>query len=434
MAIYNDASAQPGTLVAQTNIQTTTSGVNLFNVQSPTYLPGGGKSYWLAYLATSCNPTCNPHFNTSGASYKLGAIDGGTAYTSCPTVLTNQCTTHYAVAQASIWLNSCPIGGPYVTATFSPTMTFTITISPTPTITFTPTNTPTNTPCSGRVVTTLAGPASFSEPWGIAVDSSGNIYVGDYLILEISPGGAVSTLAGSLPFGSANGTGTAASFKHPRGVAVDSSGNVYVADNQNNMIREISPGGVVTTLAGSGSAGSANGTGTAASFNSPSGVAVDSSGNVYVADTGNNMIREITSGGVVTTLAGSAAGFNSPMGVAVDLSGNVYVADTYNNDVLEISPAGVVTFLAGGFNWPFGIAVDSSGNVYVADSYNYLIKVIGTGGVVTTLAGSAGITGSTNGMGACATFNHPYGVAVDSAGNVYVADTWNYLIRKITQN
>ena len=266
----------------------------------------------------------------------------------------------------------------------------------------------------------------------------------------------VTTLAGSGSIGSANGTGTAASFKYPFGVAVDSSGTVYVADTSNHLIRKITSAGVVTTLAGSGSSGSTNGTGTAASFYNPLGVAVDSSGNVYVADTSNYLIRKITSGGVVTTLAGSgysgstngtgtAASFDNPYGVAVDSSCNVYVADLNNNLIRKITSAGVVTTLAGSgssgstngmgtaasFYYPSGVAVDSSGNVYVADTSNHLIRQITSGGVVTTLAGSGSI-GSTNGTGTVASFFNPRGVAVDSSGNVYVADYSNHLIRKIS--
>jgi sugar lactone lactonase YvrE len=155
-------------------------------------------------------------------------------------------------------------------------------------------------------------------------------------------------LAGSGSTGSANGTGTAASFNRPISVAVDSSGNVYVADSYNHSIRKITSGGVVTTLAGSGSIGSTNGTGTAASFNYPLGVAVDSSGYLYVADTDNHLIRKITPAGVVTTLAGSgssgnangsstAASFNNPSGVDLDSSGNVYVGDRDNHLIRKIS-------------------------------------------------------------------------------------------------
>jgi serine/threonine-protein kinase len=202
--------------------------------------------------------------------------------------------------------------------------------------------------------------ATFNSPLGVAVDGSGNLYVADYgndVIRKISPAGLVSTLAGTGAVGADNGAGIAATFDLPEGVAVDASGNVYVADNGNNLIRKITPAGVVSTLAGSGTAGSANGTGTSASFNSPFGVAVDAAGNVYVADSGNNLIRKITPAGVVSTLAGSgargannasgsAASFNTPSGVSVDASGNVYVADENNNQIRKITPAGVVSTVA----------------------------------------------------------------------------------------
>ena len=176
----------------------------------------------------------------------------------------------------------------------------------------TPTNTPTTT-CSvpnGGNVTTLAGTglsgsangtgvaASFSFPYGVAVDSSGNIYVADAynnLIRKITSGGAVTTFAGSGSAGATNATGTSASFHNPEGVAVDSSGNVYVADTTNHLIRKITPARVVSTFAGTGSPGSNNGAATVATFNNPSGVAVDPSGNVYVADASNHLIRKITS-------------------------------------------------------------------------------------------------------------------------------------------
>jgi NHL repeat len=305
--------------------------------------------------------------------------------------------------------------------------------------------------------------AAFYTPTGVAVDTAGNVYVADSVnssIRRISPGGVVTTLAGQpLMPGNADGTGRAARFNHPTGVAVDSAGNVYVADYGNDTIRKISPAGVVTTLAGSGFAGSTDGTGRAAQFNSPAGVAVDQAGNVYVADTSSDTIRKITPAGVVTTLAGevlvagsadgvgNAARFNQPDGVAVDTVGRVYVADTLNNTIRKVSSDGAVTSfagLAGGmgstdgtgdlarFDAPTGVAVDNTGNLYVADWLNSTIRRITPAGVVTTLAGQAGVTGSADGTGTNALFYGPQGVALDAAGNLYVADSGGDEIRKIT--
>jgi len=217
-------------------------------------------------------------------------------------------------------------------------------------------------------------------------------------------GGVVTTLAGTAggSGGSADGTGAAASFNAPTGVAVDSSGNVYVADSENHTIRKITAAGVVSTFTGTGSVGRLDGTGSAASFRYPFGVAVDSIGNVYVADYYNSTIRKITAAGVVSTFAGT---------------GSVGRLDG--------------TGSAASFYYPYGVAVDSSGNVYVADTFNNTIRKITSAGVVSTLAGTAGSTGSTDDTGAAASFRYPSGVAVDSSGNVYVADQLNHTIRKI---
>ena len=314
--------------------------------------------------------------------------------------------------------------------------------------------------------------AKFNNPAGVVFDAtSGNVYVADTnnnLIRKITSSGVVSTLAGSGAVGSANGTGAAASFSGPMSVAVDASGNVYVADTGNNLIRKITPAGVVTTWAGSGAAGTTNATGTSASFHTPSGVAVDSTGNVYVGDSVNNLIRKISPTQVVTTFAGTgavgsvngasaSASFNYPLGVAVDTAGNVYVADYYNSLIRKIS-AGTVTTFAGAmgnmgyadgpassawFNYPADIVVDSSGNVYVGDSSNHLIRKIAAGNV-TTYAGLTHYSGSSGGSSGfhdgpawidtsilSSSFFYPKGITIDAAGNLYVADQWNHLIRKI---
>src|SRR5439155_440578 len=265
----------------------------------------------------------------------------------------------------------------------------------------------------------------------------------NHTIRKITPAGAVTTLAGSAgQSGAADGAGSAARFYYPEGVAVDGAGNVYVADWGNYTIRKITSAGAVTTLAGSaGQSGTEDGTGTAARFDYPTGVAVDSAGNVYVADSYNNTIRKITPAGAVTTLTGSAgefgsgdgigrgARFNDPIGVAVDSAGNVYVADSNNHTIRKVTSAGAAATLAGSagqmgsgdgtgtaarFNDPTGLAVDSDGNVYVSDTHNYTIRKITPAGVVTTLAGSAGQDGGVDGLGSAAQFDYPFGVAVDT--------------------
>jgi len=203
--------------------------------------------------------------------------------------------------------------------------------------------------------------ATFNSPLGVATDQSGNVYVADYgndLIRKITPTGVVSTVAGKPGVsGSADGLDTAARFNLPESVAVDASGNIYVADNGNNEIRKITPSGQVSTLAGDGSAGKDNGKGSGATFNSPFGLAVDASGNIYVADSGNNLIRKVTPDGTVSTFAGSGvkgagnangtqATFNTPAGIAIDALGNLYVSDENNNIIRKITASGSVSTLA----------------------------------------------------------------------------------------
>ncbi|WP_025664651.1 cadherin domain-containing protein [Aquimarina megaterium] len=308
------------------------------------------------------------------------------------------------------------------------------------------------------VSVTSVGPtggfALYNNPTGVAVDGSGNIYIADFSnhrIRKITPGGTASIFAGGTQ-GFADGTGAAARFNFPFGVAVDAAGNVYVADRNNHRIRKITPNGVVTTVAG-GTQGYFDATGTAARFNHPEGVAIDASGNVYVSDYQNHRIRKITPAGVVSTFVGStqgfangtgtAARFDNPAGITIDTNGNLYVADERNHRIRKITPVGVVTTFAGTiagfadssslisarFFSPTGVAVDASGNVYVADRLNHRIRKITPAGVVSTIAGSS--QGFADGTGSVARFRHPSGVAVDASGNVYVADERNNRIRKI---
>ena len=283
-----------------------------------------------------------------------------------------------------------------------------------------------------------------------------------------------TTLAGEArSSGSADGTGSAARFNTPQGVAVDSTGHVYVADLGNNSVRKITPEGVVTTLANLPALPNLF-------FSHPKGVAVDGAGNVYVSEAINHRIRKITPAGVVTTVAGNStpnpdlprfaglfgsttadpsprgytdgpagtARFNDPQGVAVDSQGNIYVADSQNRRIRKITPGGTVTTVAGTspfrpanvdgtgsaawFGAPGAIAVDATDNLYVADYGLSTIRKVTPAGVVTTIAGKTDTQGSADGPASEARFNNPLGVAVDSSGNIYVADQSNSTIRMIT--
>jgi len=244
------------------------------------------------------------------------------------------------------------------------------------------------TAVAAGTVTTLG--SGFSQPYSVAVDAAGNVYVadaGNSAVQKIAPNGTITTLRSG--------------FNTPYGVAVDAAGNVYVADANNNAVKKIAPDGTVTTL-GSG-------------FNHPYGVAVDAAGNVYVADTYNGAVKKIASDGTITALG---SGFVYPIGVAVDAAGNVYVGNYGESTVEKIASDGVtVTTLGSGFSQPYSVAVDAAGNVYVADAANNAVKKIATDGVTVTALSSG--------------FRSPYGVAVDAVGNVYVADWGNNAVKKI---
>ncbi|MBI5691469.1 MAG: immunoglobulin domain-containing protein [Verrucomicrobia bacterium] len=304
-------------------------------------------------------------------------------------------------------------------------------------------------------------PGTFNNPYGIAMDAAKNLYVTDTVnntIRKITTARIVSTLAGSPGLlGSTDGSGSAARFNFPVGIAVDASGNVYVADAKNFTIRKITSAGVVSTYAGAPSQlGSADGAAASARFFLPYGLAVDAAGSLYVADGGNHTIRRITAAGVVSTVAGAAlqsgfangtataARFSTPWGLAVDRNGVLYVADSGNHVIRRIGTDGVVSTLAGSpgntgsgdgvgaaarFNEPRGVTVDAAGNVYVADYGNNVLRMITPSGTVSTLAGAAGISGDIDSVGAAARFYYPTDVVADGT-TVFVVDSSNNLIRR----
>ncbi len=312
-------------------------------------------------------------------------------------------------------------------------------------------------------VSTIAGNPHFLEPRGVAVDSAGNVFVADYgndIVQKVSPNGTATHFAGTLGSpGNQDGTGTQARFRGLMGIAVDQADTIYVADTSNRVIRKITPTGVVTTFAGSGMDGTEDGTGIAASFSEPRALAVDDLGNLYVTDYNAHTLRKITANGTVTTIAGaprsagsedgagSVARFYAPSGVAVDQERTLFVADTLNNTLRRVDASGTVTTLAGlagrtssvdgtgpaaRFEDPYALTADSDGNIYVADATDHSIRKITAEGVVTTLAGLPGTFGDADGNGDEARFNTPLGISVDSNGTVYVADTGNETIRKIS--
>lgn len=309
--------------------------------------------------------------------------------------------------------------------------------------------------------------ARFSQPVGLAFSSTGRrLYVADALGAQLRALDVdtldVTTLAGPPPSrGATNGTPSAARFSRPQHVARDSAGNLYVADTGNHTLRKITPAGVVTTLAGSpGVSDTVDGTGPAARFNQPAGVAVLPNGSlIYVSELGGHVIRRVTAAGVVTTLAGlpyvpgdtngtgTAARFQEPAGLAVDSTGNVFVADFGNHLIRRVTPAGVVSTFAGSsgltgstngvgpaarFWGPYGLAIDTTNQVFVADFYNQTIRRITTSGSVSTFAGAAGQVGAIDSSGSSARFFYPAALAVDAAGSIYVADYANHLVRRIS--
>ena len=288
--------------------------------------------------------------------------------------------------------------------------------------------------------------AGFADPFGVAIAADGSILVADAgdspRIRRIAPDGTVSTVAGGER-GFADGTAGAARFDAPSGLAIDAAGTIYVADTGNNAIRRITSDGMVSTIAGAGTAGYRDGPAAQAQFNGPVGVAVDAAGRILVADTYNDRIRMIAPDGTVATLAGSGiagatdgaaldAEFNTPCGVAIDGTGGVLVADTGNMVLRLISPSGVVTTVSSpivdGLRRPVAIATGPQGAIYVADDVGRVVE-LSTGGAARTLAGSR--SGFMDGPGGEARFRRLGGIALAAPGRLIVTDGGNALVRLV---
>ncbi|WP_162616221.1 S-layer homology domain-containing protein [Paenibacillus lutimineralis] len=314
-----------------------------------------------------------------------------------------------------------------------------------------------------------AASAELNNPSGVAVDSTGNLYIADssnHRVRKVDVSGKISTIAGTGTGGYSGdgGPATSAQLNNPYRLTLDSVGNLYIVDYSNDCIRKVDVSGNISTVAGGRGNGYSGdgGPATSAKLSYPDGVAVDSSGNLYIADKGNHRIRKVDTSGTISTVAGTgvrgysgdggdaaSAQLNSPLGVAVDSSGNLYISDTFNHRVRKVDATGKISTLAGTdgpgywgdgvpaasaiFNQPIGIAVDRGGNVYIADRSNSRIRKVDTSGNISTIAGTGRYNYSGDGVpAASADLNCPYGIAVDSSGNVYIADVFNSRIRKLS--
>jgi sugar lactone lactonase YvrE len=305
--------------------------------------------------------------------------------------------------------------------------------------------------------------AAVNNPSAVAVDTAGNLYItdsGNNRVRKVSTSGTITTVAGNGTPGFSGDGGPAAdaSLNNPSAVAVDSAGNLYIADAHNHRVRKVSVSGTITTIAGTGGFGYSGdgGSATSAELYFPQGVAVDAAGNLFIADTNNDRVRKVSVSGTITTVAGNGssgdggpaidASLSFPQGVVVDAAGNLYIADTSNHRVRKVSVSGTITTIAGvgssGYSgdggsaidatvfFPRGVAVDAAGNLFIADTSNHRVRKVSVSGTITTVAGN-GSSGD-GGPAIDASLSFPQGVVVDAAGNLYIADINNHRVRKVS--
>jgi len=301
----------------------------------------------------------------------------------------------------------------------------------------------------------VATSAQLFNTKGLAVDGAGNLFIAEYgnnRVRKVTPDGIIRTVAGNgtLGFSGDGGPATSAQLNYPAGIAVDAAGNLFIADGSNHRIRKVAPDGTIATVAGNGNNGNPffggdGGPATSAQLFVPEDVAVDAEGNLFIADFGNSRIRKVTPGGIISTVAGGGIGLadgipatstqlNSPSGVALDATGNLFIAQPAGMGIRKVTPAGIITTVAGtgapGFSGATGVAVDADGNLFIAG--NNRIRKVTPGGIITTVVGNGTFGfGGDGGPATCAQLREAFKVVVDSGGNLFIADYGNYRIRKV---